>query len=265
MEKEGLRDLVDELDNKLFGLLYIDTNYQEAKKLWNSIKSDELLLLAASEVTKDIFNEKDIFVGNCIVELILKNPTDVNIGIYEDIVNKIYINDDLSKIVLNGYLSEGCPFLLYTLMNDNLKLTGSQKDKVYNLAMEQFFTEKNGSYGGMFYLSTKNGCGNFPYDIRYWILHNNNWNEDEKLQMIYDFYSSEEFYARFLNCLELEMQSVYMKEDISSAKEDICYMKLEDLNGVIENDELKNDIIEKTKFIKTLRRFRRPKYLIESE
>ena len=264
MEKEGLRDLVDKLDNKLFGLLYIDANYQEAKKLWNSIKSDELLLLAASEVTKDIFNERDIFVGNCIVELILKNPNDVNKGIYEDIVNKIYINDDLSKIVLRGYLSEGCSFLLYTLMNNNLNLTDLQKEKVYNLAMEQFFTEKNQAYGGMFYLSNKNSFGNFPYDIRYWVLYNNNWTEDEKLQMIYDFYCSEEFYARFLNCLELEMQEVYKNENVSIDKEDICYMKLEDLNCVIKDENLKNDIVEKTQFIKTLRRFRRPKCLIES-
>ena len=83
--------------------------------------------------------------------------------------------------------------------------------------------------------------------------------------MIYDFYSSEEFYAVFLNCLELEIQGVYKKENVSITKEDICYMKLEDLNGVIKDENLKNDIVEKTQFIKTLRRLRRPKYLIESE
>lgn len=265
MKQNGLQTMVNDFDNELFNLLYIDKNYAEVKMTWDSIKTDDLLLLAASEVIRDKFDERDIFTGNCIVELILKNPNDVNKGIYEDVVNKIYANDDLSKIVLNGYSNDGCPFLLYTLMNNNLKLSDLQKNKVYNLAIEQFFTEKTQAHGGINYLTTKNGCGNFPYDIRYWILHNNNWNEDEKLQMIYDFYSSEEFYARFLNCLELEMQEVYKKENVSIAKEDIYYMKLEDLNGVIKDENLKNDIVEKTQFIKTLRRLRRPKYLIESE
>lgn len=274
----GDKNLINDIDNSIYRLEYIEKNYDELQKLWDSIKKDDILLLEASEIIKDKFEERNVFASNCIAELILKFPEEVNRGVYEEVVNKIYDNDDLAQIVVGGYHSitkdgynsfgsysnNNLPFLLYTLTNKKLKLSDNQKNKVYNLALDQYFTERTKEFGGIYYLSAKNGCGIFPYDIRYWVLKNNNWSEEEKEQIIYQFYSKEELYVKLLDSIEFNIQEMYNLEGIIIPKDEISYMKDHEIEELISDEEVKKEITDETHFVKSLKRLRRPKLLLES-
>ena len=183
MEKD-LKCFISEIDSVIYKTEYIDKDYKKLKNIWNKVKKDEQLLLLASDVVKDKLNERDMFASNCIVELMLRFPNQVNRGIYEEVVNKIYNNEDLSRIVLDGASNGGYSLLLYTLNNSKLKLTKEQKEFAYEEAMNQPYTKRTKDYNVIYSLSTKTCHGVFPYDIRYYILGNTNWSEEEKQELV---------------------------------------------------------------------------------
>ena len=259
MEKD-LKCLINEIDSYIYKIEYIDKNYKKLKEIWNKVKKDEQLLLLASEVVRDKFNERDMFASNTIVELILRFPNQVNRGIYEEIVNKIYNNEDLSRIVLDGASNGGYSLLLYTLNNSKLKLTKEQKEFAYDEAMNQPYTERTKDYNVIYSLNTKTCHGIFPYDIRYYILSNSNWSDDEKQRLVREFYSNELQYASFIDQIENNIQNMYDSVNVYVPIDELLYFDDNKIKELVKNKQVRNDIIEETKLVSKIKILRKPNF-----
>lgn len=230
------------IDEILYRDRYIKHCYEDYNFVWDIIKNDRNILNKAIEVKRDKFNENDTFTHLAIVELMLINYEDVPSDIYNKLVNLIYSNTDLARIVLDGAANGGYSFLLYTLFNYDLELTQEMKEFAQSEAMNKIGTtlwrKKRREYSssldeagvsdditvnmnidGMdLPIGAKSGCeylhymfstlsdelahGTGEYDIRYHILRNPNWSVEEKEKLVYEFFESQETYDEFLELWE---------------------------------------------------------------
>lgn len=230
------------IDEILYRDRYIKHCYEDYNFVWDIIKNDRDILNKAIEVKRDKFNENDTFTHLAIVELMLINYEDVPSDIYNKLVNLIYSNTDLARIVLDGAANGGYSFLLYTLFNYDLELTQEMKEFAHSEAMNKIGTtlwrRKRHEYSssldeagvsdditvnmnidGMdLPIGAKSGCeylhymfstlsdelahGTGEYDIRYHILRNPNWSVEEKEKLVYEFFESQETYDEFLELWE---------------------------------------------------------------
>lgn len=86
--------------------------------------------------------DRDTFLATSIVECMLIDYESVDKQLYQSLVNKIYTNIELARIVLDGYSNGGYSFLLYTLINNGLDLTDEQKTFAIEEAMNKIGTTK---------------------------------------------------------------------------------------------------------------------------
>lgn len=210
--------------------------------VWKKIKDNLDILSEAIKVKKDKFNESDTFTYNAIVEAMLEHYDSINENVYNELVNKIYSNTDLARIVLDGAANGGYSFLLYTLFNHELKLTDEMKQFAVSEAMNKIGTtlwrKKRKEFsnsldekgitnketvnmdmdGCVVPIGAKAGCeylhymfstlsdelahGTGEYDIRYHILRNPNWTREEKQKLVFEFFESDETYDEFLELWE---------------------------------------------------------------
>lgn len=226
------------IEDKLFYAKYCDSKVGNPEEIWSSIKNNRELLEWAIKPTKDKFGERDLVNGLAICEDILLDYDNIDKEIYENLVNLIYSNRQISRIVLDGYGNGGYSYLLMTLYNPNLKLTDEQKTFAVDEAMNKIgtvrhenamneyskkldekgitdeqtmYTEFGGSVnpvgaktGNMYMaglfssLSDTQSHGSGDFDIRYWILRNPNWSLEEKQKLIMDFWTNDEVYDGIL-------------------------------------------------------------------
>ena len=259
MEKD-LKCFISEIDSVIYKTEYIDKDYKKLKNIWNKVKKDEQLLLLASDVVKDKFNERDMFASNCIVELMLRFPNQVNRGIYEEVVNKIYNNEDLSRIVLDGASNGGYSLLLYTLNNSKLKLTKEQKEFAYEEAMNQPYTKRTKDYNVIYFLRTKTCHGVFPYDIRYYILGNTNWSDEEKQELVKEFYSDEVQYANFVDQIENNIQNMYDEIDVYVPIDELLYLDDNEIAKLVKDKKVRNAILSETRLVSKIKILRKPNF-----
>ena len=226
------------IEDKLFYAKYCDSKVGNPEEIWSSIKNNRELLEWAIKPTKDKFGERDLVNGLAICEDILLDYDSIDKEIYEKLVNLIYSNRQISRIVLDGYSNGGYSYLLMTLYNPNLKLTDEQKAFAVDEAMNKIgtvrhenvmneyskkldekgitdeqtmYTEFGGSInpvgaktGNMYMaglfssLSDTQAHGSGDFDIRYLILRNPNWSLEEKQKLIMDFWTNDEVYDETL-------------------------------------------------------------------
>ena len=226
------------IENKLYYSKYCDKKGGNPEEIWSSIKNNKELLEWAIKPTKDKFGERDLVNGLTICEDILINYDSIDKEIYQKLVNLIYSNKQIARILLDGYSNGADSYLLMTLWNPDLKLTDEQKafavdeamNKVgtvrYKNAMNQYsnqldekgitdeqtiYTEFGGSINpvgaktGSMYMahlfSSLNDTqvhGSGDFDIRYWIIRNPNWSLEEKQKLINDFWPDNEDYDETL-------------------------------------------------------------------
>ena len=231
----NIESIDDKLYKSLFGLTIVG-NYTE---IWNEIKSNNKILKEAVKIKKDKFNEKDIVNGLTISYAMLIDYESVDKEAYNSLIDAIYSNKDIARIVMNGASNGGFSYLLLSLFNHNLKLTDKQKEFAINEAMNKTgtilweqrrneFYEKIDKKGitddkityitvscstnpigektaleymnNMFdSMSNIQAHGVGEFDIRYHILRNPNWSISEKQKLIMDFWINDESY---LECLE---------------------------------------------------------------
>lgn len=229
---------IEKIDNELYmstcGILR-DKDYNE---IWSKIKTNPKILREAVKIKRDKFNEKDTVKGITISEAILREYDSVDKIAYNCLINYIYTNSDIARIVINGASNGGFSFLLLSLFNHNLKLNERQKSFAVTEAMnkigtihwqekKQKFIKLLDNYGineinddlinveGCINLLSSNtklqymnylftmlsdtqAHGVGEYDIRYYILKNPNWSLKEKQKLIMDFWSDDEMYDEFL-------------------------------------------------------------------
>lgn len=226
------------VENELYGAIYGLPRVGDGQAIWDSIKTNDELLAEAIQVEKDKFGERDLVKGLAICDCMLIDHESVNQEIYQQLVNTIYSNTDIARIVLDGYANGGFSYLLMTLWNHNLKLTEEQKQFAVSEAMNKIGTVKYrkeqeefskqlddmgitdeittildidgcknpvGAKTGSEYmnymfstLSDTQAHGQVPFDIRYQILRNPNWTIEEKQNLVYDFWEDDETYDEFL-------------------------------------------------------------------
>jgi len=226
----------------------IDEDFQIAKyglprrgnheEMWNSIKNNTELLKWAIQVTKDKFGERDIVNGLAICDSMLVDYESVDMDIYQELINTIYSNKQVARIVLDGPSNGGYSFLLMSLWNRSLVLTPEQRafalDEAMNkIGTKRYYEEREkrslqldeaGITDETVTVIDIDGCKNpiglktyheyFDYtfnmlsdtqahgmgvfDIRYAILTNPNWSIEEKNQLLYEFYPDDEVYDEVL-------------------------------------------------------------------
>ena len=226
------------LEDKLYYAKYCDKKFGNSEDIWNLIKYNKELLEWAIKPTKDKFGERDIVNGLAICENMLIDFNSVDKEVYQKLINLIYSNRQIARIVLNGYSNGGYSYLLMTLWNPSLKLTDEQKAFALDEAMnkigtlryenvmneyskkldEKSITDEQTMYtefgdsinpvgtktGNMYMaglfssLSDNQAHGLGVFDIRYCVLRNPNWSLEEKQKIIMDFWCEDEDYDETL-------------------------------------------------------------------
>ena len=228
-----LNKIDDELYISKYGIPKVG-NYQE---IWSKIKINKELLKAAIKVIK-VFGERDIVAGLAICDSMLVDYESVDKDIYQELVNTIYSNQQIARIVQDGASNGGYSYLLMTLWNHDLILTEEQKSFAVDEAMNKIGTvrykeqkekfskmlDERGISNNVTTLLDIDGCvnpigaktgseylnslitslsntqahGEGAFDIRYYILRNPNWTLEEKQKLIMDFWYDDETYDEYL-------------------------------------------------------------------
>ena len=117
---------IDMIDKELYNSIYVSPRIGDYKEVWSRIKNNKEVLRGAIQITKDKFGERDTVKGLSIAEFMLLDYENVDSNIYQNLINTIYSNTDIARIVLDGASNGGNSFLLMSLFNPNLKLTEEQ-------------------------------------------------------------------------------------------------------------------------------------------
>lgn len=229
---------IRQIDDKLYMAAFSPNAVGDYVEIWDSIKNNNEVLTEAIKVEKDKFGERDLVKGLSICHFMLIDYKTVNKEIYLNLVNLIYSNTEIARIVIDGYSNGGYSYLLMTLWNHDLVLTEEQKQFAVSEAMNKIGTKRwaenqkkfelelanrgitndkttyinlGGSINpigkkaateyvnSMFSsLSDSQAHGTKPFDIRYQILFNPNWTNEEKQKLVYDFYVDSEAYDEYL-------------------------------------------------------------------
>jgi len=248
------------IDSELYCALYGIPKIGNAQVIWDNIKNNDEILREAIKVEKDKFGERDLVKGLFICRCMLIDYESVNQNLYQELVNTIYSNTDIARLVVDGASNGGYSYLLMTLWNHSLKLTDEQKQFAVSEAMnksgttqskkqkEEFLKKLDDKkitdemtavveFGGcknpvgaktaavlmnsMFTgLSDEQAHGTSPYDIRYEILNNPNWSVEEKKKLVYEFFEDAEEYDEFLDQWKWGIINEY--EDSIGQTLDIC-------------------------------------------
>ena len=305
---------IKKIDDELYRLRYHQKDYKKYEELWNSIKVNRKILEVATGVVRNKFGSKDTFFATAIVECMLidyemyrnDNPDQLSFfnechvdkSLYQELVNKIYSNTDLARIVLDGYSNGGYSFLLYTLFNDSLELTEEQKafaleeamHKVgttkYNNQMEDFEQEldskgitddidviapKIGLIGaktwnrymaGMFAsMNTNQAHGKDEFDVRYHILKNHNF-ADKMEKLVYDFFADAVDYDAIVDYCEWDIVNLCRSEEDDEPMiyvDEILFISDEEVFDRLPLEQA-TKVIGEINFIKKLHDIREPKY-----
>lgn len=289
----SLNEELKRLNSELYRATYIDKDQQKKEQIWNCIKENKKLLEQASKVVKDKFGERDTFLATSIVECMLVDYANVDKEVYQALVNKIYTNRELARIVLDGFSNGGYSFLLYTLFNRDINLTEEQVAFAIEEAMNKMGTtsnnkqrityeqelEKNnitnaltvidpeiGPIGAktasirvadiLGSMSTSQAHGIGEFDIRYYILKNHNFT-DKMEKLAFDFYASDETYAETVDCWEWNIVNSCFGED-SEPKisiDEILFIEESEVFARLPFEEAR-EVIDEINFIKRIRTIR---------
>ena len=133
---------IDMIDKELYNSIYVSPRIGDYKEVWSRIKNNKEVLRGAIQITKDKFGERETVKGLSIAEFMLLDYENVDSNIYQNLINTIYSNTDIARIVLDGASNGGNSFLLMSLFNPNLKLTEEQKAFAVNEAMNKLGTTR---------------------------------------------------------------------------------------------------------------------------
>lgn len=220
-------------DRVLRKLSYMQMEKEQIDKAWRFRNARDV-------VSNDIANrirEKDLVNGLAEAETILLNYENVDEKLYYTLINSIFLTSDLARVVLKTSTNKGFSFLLLALRNPNLKLDAVQKafavkeamyrkgttfwkekednivpgvdDSTIYIDMNRYYVPIGACFEGDYNaytvtsVATSEAYGVFPYDIRYYILKNASWSEEEKKSLIYGFFENDTEYDKVLKQWEL--------------------------------------------------------------
>lgn len=213
-------------------LSQVQMREEHTNKTWRFRDSKDVIL----PDTINRVREKDLVNGLKEVEKILLNYENVDEETYYTLINVILLTPDLARVVLKTSANKGFSFLLLALRNPSLKLNAVQKAFVVREAMYRkgttFWKENNNTSVGeddstiyidmdrysvpigacfegdystytISSVATSDAYGVYPYDIRYYILKNDSWSDEEKKTLAYVFFADDREYEDTLEQWEL--------------------------------------------------------------
>lgn len=202
------------LENALYGAIYGVPQTGDFKTIWNEIKKNPELMRQAVQVKRNKWNTGDTLEAITIADTMLVDYQSSDPEAYQSLVQTVFQNKDIARMVLDGASNGGYSFLLMCLWNPTVKLSEEQKQFAEEEAMYKAGTtlskeEKVSSPNGS--LPWAHGRG--AYDIRYQILRNPNWSEAEKERLIYAFFKEDDYYREMLNDWEWGVVNDSFQED----------------------------------------------------
>lgn len=212
---------------------------RDKRAMWKEIKKNKELLKWAIGVYKEKWNN-DFLRATTICEFILSNYDSIDKEIYDELVKVIYTYTDIARCKTPSNFS----YLEMTLWNPNLKLTNEQKQYV----LDEFRSQA--SYTN----------GTYEFGLRYWILRNSNWTEDEKYKLVYEFYDDEESYQDIFESWEydiLNSDSLNQQSFCSSIDLDYIYDYTdEQLMKLCRSEDNFKEIKELIEFCRLMKKLR---------
>lgn len=265
---------IDTIDKELYNSIYVSPRIGDYKEIWTRIRGNKEILKEAIQVIKDKFGDKDVLKSHSITEFILLDYENVDSSIYQDLINIIYSNTDIARIVLNGASNGGDSFLLMSLFNPNLKLTEEQKAFAVDEAMNKLGTIRCQGMETDNYLqrllqitSTKQAHGVGTFDIRYYILKNSNWTLEEKQKLVMDFWYDNEAYDECLNTWEwgiINDNANYKDNMIPSLNRDNLYeYTYDNLLDLYKKEKIATRIWNEIEFCKLMHKIRPQSWELE--
>ena len=282
---------VEDYDNLLYA-----TKFKENKNILDEIKNNKELLLEASDIKRNKWDNGDTVKGISICDYILNNYKTIDKDVYNKLINIIYSNKDISRIVVDGASNGGYSYLLMSLWNDDLKLNEEQKMFVVDEAMNKMGTTRfkkqcddysellelnnvtddinsliniDGSvnlvgakalkeYINYLYstLSVTQAHGDGIYDVRYFILRNDNWTEKEKEKLVMDFYSENELYEECLEQWEWQIINDSLNDDKILDFNELMYYTYDDIKEIYINEEEAKQVWKEINFCKLMHKLR---------
>ena len=267
---------IDTIDKELYNSIYVCPRIGDYKEIWTRIRGNKEILKEAIQVIKDKFGDKDVLKSHSITEFILLDYENVDSSIYQDLINTIYSNTDIARIVLNGASNGGDSFLLMSLFNPNLKLTEEQKAFAVDEAMNKLGTIRCQGMETDNYLqrllqitSTKQAHGVGTFDIRYYILKNSNWTLEEKQKLVMDFWYDNEAYDECLNTWEwgiINDNANYKDNMIPSLNRDNLYeYTYDNLLDLYKKEKITTRIWNEIEFCKLMHKIRPQSWELETK
>lgn len=229
---------IEKIDDELYISIYGSPRVGNHEEIWSKIKSNPAILREAVKLKRNKWDNGYIVNGLAISDAMLTDFESVDKVAYNQLIDSIYTNVDIARIVIDGASNGGFSYLLMSLWNHNLKLTEKQKDFAVNEAMNKIGTtryknqkeayskrldelgitndvittididgcvnpigtkQKNEYFNYVFTtLSNTQAHGQGAFDIRYHILRNPNWTLEEKQKLIMDFWYDDETYDEYL-------------------------------------------------------------------
>ncbi len=196
---------------ELFKSIHLDGDGIKYLKLWNQIKYDRSILKEAISVEKGK-NNQDYIKYPVIAESMLINSTDVDQTSYDELIELVFSNSAVARTYIDGK-KKGCfSFLLIALWNKKLELTKEQKGFAVIEAIKKIQEDIIQEYPYAKELNidlskTAIVHGISPYDLRYYILKNDNWTYLEKVDLISKFWKTDEEFKEYIETLENEILS----------------------------------------------------------
>lgn len=277
---------VEEMDNKLYKAIYVSRKKEDYHRLWSKIKNNSDMLMEAIQIKRTKFDERDIVKGLVISNMILIDHQSIDSNVYKKLIDTIYSNKDIARLVIDGAANGGFSFLLLSLLNHNLELSEEQKNFAVDEAMNKNGTTRWLERKKDFYieddyrfvmignqlidinymnftiatLSDELAHGIGEYDIRYHILRNSNWSLDEKKKLIMDFWYDDEVYDEQLELWEwgiVNDQANYKDNNLSLIfKSELYEYTYDALLKFYNNKEVTDRIWEEIQFCKQMHQLR---------
>lgn len=291
---------LERLDNALYASKYGRPIEGDYETIWKEIKENKQILKEAIQLTKDKFGQRDLVKGITICDSILRDYRNADLEIYQELVSLIYSNEQIARLVVDGYANGGCSYLLMTLWNHNLKLTEEQKSFAVNEAMNKIGTSRYQQakelrrreldsqgindndtvfveFGGSIQpigrrtateyfvsifssLSDTQAHGTGEFDIRYSILRNPNWTDEEKAELIYAFYPDDEEYEEILEQWEWGIINDSADLLYELNKDDLYDYTYEDLVKFYKSRDTSDEIWNEIQFCKEMYKIRPPQW-----
>lgn len=246
-----------EYDSQLYMSIYQSCKKGRYNELWEKIKLEqdkEGLLRDAIRKTKNKWGESTV-VGVTICDCILKDYEDIEKDIYQELINLIYSEPSIARIVVGSvggiFRFQNSSFLVQTLCNHELVLNEEQKEFAVSEAMNTYGTtlaEKENIPNNFIQKRCFQNHGTGEYDIRYQILMNPNWTIEEKSNLIYEFYKDDDLWDETLDQWKLGIVNdcANYKGSPSSCLNisDLYNYKYEELSKIYQDKATTDDIWE---------------------